>query len=124
MNLTRFYSELGLAKGAAMAGHTVGSRSMRCYVGLTENQLLDEKLNSIQKKICPNPLCTFENQAHLESCEKCGAPLDISKYANLVKLEKQELNNKMEELVETKFGLLMARMELMIRDVKSGGIGK
>jgi len=85
MILSRWYNEFGLAKASQMAGHIPGSKVMKHYVHLTETQLLEGKTQvRISTKQCPNPLCDFDNEAHLTQCSKCGSPLDRQVFASIM----------------------------------------
>lgn len=103
MRLTAFYNTYGLVKAASMAGHTPGSKSMRHYVGLTEEMMLtDGKLPNIEQKVCPNRNCGIENEPHFSNCQKCFAPLDERKFNGMVQTNLEEVV----ELLLKKHGLI------------------
>ncbi|MDD3086008.1 MAG: site-specific integrase [Candidatus ainarchaeum sp.] len=89
MCLTKFYNTYGLAKAAAMAGHTPGAKAMRHYIALKETELLGEELHSITKKMCPN--CKAENSANETQCYSCKSPLNKQAFTQILN---QNLNDK------------------------------
>lgn len=102
MCLTRFYNTLGLVKATQMAGHTQGSQIMKHYVGLTEEQMIgSNKIVKIQNKVCPNPSCRIENQAHLSQCVSCGSPLDQEQFKEVYEKRINEINKTNLELLRS-----------------------
>jgi len=95
MALTRFYNSFGMVKAAQLSGHIPGSDVMRHYVGLTENQLKDQTLARVESKMCPNPNCSFLNEAHIMQCVKCGAPLSKEQYGKIIQ-------DNVNQLIETR----------------------
>jgi integrase len=102
LNLTKFYNTLGLAKASAMAGHTVGSKSMKHYVGLSESQMIQERPVEVSVKYCPNPSCGKAHETHETQCKKCGAPLDRKKYADILNNISNDKIEAIAELVKQK----------------------
>ena len=112
MCLTRFYNTYGLAKAAAMAGHTPGAKAMRHYVALKETELLGtELLPRVMKKICPNPNCSTENDASETQCCKCKSPLDKQAFANILNQNLDEKINSQLELIKKDFTIKMLTLQ-------------
>lgn len=107
MALTRFYTKYKLTKASAMAGHTYGSKDMKHYIALTEDQLMNTKMTGIERKTCPNPSCGKENPTHLSNCQYCQSPLDREKFSGLftkqiLDIIKAETNLAIKEINKTK----------------------
>lgn len=112
MALTKFYSELGVVKGAKLAGHVPGSSIMKNYVDVSEEQLTEKALPTVAAKHCPNPLCcNADNMAHETQCRKCGSPLDREKFAGILK-------QNLAELVDAKLELLKKEIENRLLTLK------
>lgn len=94
MVLTKFYNTFGLAKASHMAGHTPGSKAMKHYIGLTDEQLCEEETPTIELKVCPNPLCGLENEPHEDHCVKCHSPLDKKVFASIFEAKEKEYIDK------------------------------
>jgi integrase len=112
MCLTRFYNTYGLAKAAAMAGHTPGAKAMRHYVALKESELLgQELLPKVVKKTCPNPSCSTENDASETQCTKCKSPLDKQAFASILNQNLDEKINSQMELIKKDFTIKMLTLQ-------------
>ncbi|MCX6803538.1 MAG: site-specific integrase [Candidatus Diapherotrites archaeon] len=104
MVLTRFYNDYKLVKAATLAGHVPGSKSMKNYVALTEQQLRDDETPTISTKFCPNSSCGQENEPHQTYCIKCSAPLDRKKFSDI-------FDKKVDEIVKTQIELIKSKIE-------------
>jgi len=113
MALTRFYSQYPLPKASAMAGHTLGSKSMKHYVALTDSQLEGEPLAKIELKQCPNPSCSENNEPHLTQCKKCGSPLNKKQFAQIIEKNLSENIDLKLELFKKEFTLKMLEMKVV-----------
>jgi hypothetical protein len=102
--LTRFYNEYKLVKAATLAGHVPGSKVMKHYVALTEQQLKEEESPSLSIRVCPNPSCGVENDPHQKYCSVCSSPLDKKVFSEI--FEKQ-----IDEMLETKIQLIKTQLE-------------
>ncbi len=112
MCLTRFYNTYGLAKAAAMAGHTPGAKAMRHYVALKETELLGtELLPRVIKKVCPNPNCLHENDASETQCTKCKGPLDKQAFATIINQNIEEKISNQLELIKKDFMIKMLTLQ-------------
>ena len=112
MCLTRFYNTYGLAKAAAMAGHTPGAKAMRNYVALKESEILGtEPLPKVMKKTCPNPSCSTENDASETQCYKCKSPLDKQAFATILNQNLDEKINSQLELIKKDFTIKMLTLQ-------------
>lgn len=112
MNLTRFYNEYGLVKACQMAGHTPGSKIMKHYVNLTEEQLIEgSKLVKIETKICPNPECSAENEAYAAQCYKCKSPLDKQAFATIISKNIDDKINAQLEIIKKDFMIKILTMQ-------------
>lgn len=101
MCLTKFYNTYGLAKAAAMAGHTPGAKAMRHYIALKETELLGEELHTISKKTCPN--CQATNDASETQCYNCKSPLDKKAFTQILNQNLEEKINTQLELIKKDF---------------------
>jgi integrase len=111
MCLTRFYNTYGLAKAAAMAGHTPGAKAMRHYVALKETELFGQELPKIVKKVCPNPNCCAENDASETQCNKCKGPLDKQAFAAIFNQNIEEKINNQLEIVKKDFMIKIMKLQ-------------
>lgn len=94
--LTRFYNELGLAQASMQAGHIPGSKSMRHYVGMSEQQMLGS-LPKIEARACPS--CGTQNKAGETACIKCKAPLDPQAFAKIFEKKQNEEKDRVKQMV-------------------------
>jgi integrase len=112
MSLTRFYNEYGLVKACQMAGHVPGSKIMKHYVNLTEEQLLEgTQLVKIETKMCPNPECNTENEAYVTQCYKCKSPLDKQAFATIISNNIDDKINAQLEIIKKDFMIKMLTMQ-------------
>ncbi len=113
MNLTRFYNTYGLVKASSMAGHVAGSKAMKHYVALTEEQLTDQQLAKVELKICPNPCCSATNEPHFVQCFKCGSPLNKKQFSDI-------LQKNVIDLIDARLDL--AKQDLLLKAVEVNGL--
>ena len=112
MILSRWYNEYGLAKASQMAGHVPGSKIMRHYVNLTESQLLEQQsFVRVEQKICPNPICNFENEAHVSQCVRCKSPLDKQAFAAIISRNLDDKINAQLDVIKKEFMIKMLTMQ-------------
>jgi len=104
MVLTKFYRNNDIVKATSMAGHEQGSSSIKHYVGITKDDLIKNEKVSIEKKICPNTNCHYENEAYETNCIKCGAPLNQEQYKAL-------LENQQRDFIQTQLELIKTQIE-------------
>lgn len=107
--LTRFYNSFGLVKAASMAGHVPGSNSMKHYVALSENQLIEQSLPKVELRPCP--ACNEINEPYFSQCRKCGSPLDKKKFAAIFEKTTSELINTKLLLFKKEFELKFLKLK-------------
>lgn len=108
---TKFYRSYDMPKASSMFGHVQMSPAAKHYIALTDNDLFGKKPVRFSKRVCPNPSCGFENPAHFSHCEKCSAPLDREKFAEIFEKKTEDLLNAKLEIFKKE--LMLKKYELL-----------
>jgi len=104
-NLTKMAKILSESELKIHAGWGEGSKMATVYVHLTEKDVaakilrgygvdigdgLEEMKSVLDKKICPNMICNYENPSEAKFCLICGYPLTLDTAINLQRIKEKE----------------------------------